>query len=85
MAIDCDKLINYDIPACEQTYAECDVMLYALGLGLGADPVDRATTTRRGLMECRRGFRRRRFRARRFAPRCGAAALTERRYFVRAS
>ncbi len=39
MAIDCDQLINYDIPACEQTYTERDVMLYALGLGLGMNPV----------------------------------------------
>ena len=42
MAIDYDHLLNYEIPACEQTYTEHDVMLYALGLGFGADPMDRA-------------------------------------------
>ncbi len=42
MAIDYDHLINYDIPASEHTYTERDVMLYALGLGLGMNPVDRA-------------------------------------------
>ncbi len=42
MAIDYDTLINWDIPEVEQTYTERDVMLYALGVGLGADPVDRA-------------------------------------------
>ena len=42
MAIDYDKLMNYEIPACEQAYTERDVMLYALGLGLGMDPMDRA-------------------------------------------
>jgi acyl dehydratase len=42
MAIDYDKLINYDIPTCERTYTERDVMLYALGVGLGLDPTDRS-------------------------------------------
>lgn len=42
MAIDYDKLISYDIPSCEQTYTERDVMLYALGVGVGLDPLDRS-------------------------------------------
>jgi acyl dehydratase len=42
MAIDYEKLISYDIPRCEQTYTERDVMLYALGVGLGVDPTDRS-------------------------------------------
>lgn len=40
MAIDYDKLMQLDIPAVEQTYDARDAMLYALGLGLGADPMD---------------------------------------------
>ena len=42
MAIDYDKLISYDIPTREQTYTERDVMLYALGVGVGLDPADRS-------------------------------------------
>jgi len=42
MAIDYDRLMNYEVPPGEQTYTERDVMLYALGLGFGMDPVDRA-------------------------------------------
>ena len=41
MAINYDHLINYDIPEVEQTYSERDTILYALGLNLGADPLDR--------------------------------------------
>ena len=41
MAIDYDKLISYDIPTMQRTYTERDVMLYALGVGLGLDPMDR--------------------------------------------
>ncbi|MAV37322.1 MAG: 3-alpha,7-alpha,12-alpha-trihydroxy-5-beta-cholest-24-enoyl-CoA hydratase [Planctomycetaceae bacterium] len=41
MPIDYDKLMEYDIPDCQQTYTERDVMLYALGLGFGIDPVNR--------------------------------------------
>ena len=41
MAIDYDKLLNYPIPAVETELTERDTMLYALGLGFGADPVDR--------------------------------------------
>ena len=40
MAIDPDKLSNWKIPEVEQTYTERDTMLYALGLGCGADPLD---------------------------------------------
>jgi acyl dehydratase len=35
-----DKLMRWDIPAVEQTLTRRDVMLYALGVGLGADPCD---------------------------------------------
>ncbi len=40
MAIDPHALRNWPIPAIEQTYTERDTILYALGLGLGADPLD---------------------------------------------
>ena len=40
MAIVYDKLIALKIPDVEQRYDEKDVMLYALGVGLGQDPVD---------------------------------------------
>lgn len=40
MAINYDKLINWDIPEVEQRLTKRDVMLYALGVGLGTDPCD---------------------------------------------
>ncbi len=40
MAINYDKLINWQIPPVEQTYSKRDTILYALGVGLGADPLD---------------------------------------------
>jgi acyl dehydratase len=40
MAIDYDRLRNWPFPEVEQSYAARDSILYALGLGLGADPVD---------------------------------------------
>ncbi len=43
MAIDYDKLMSLEAPDREQTYSHRDTMLYALGIGLGADPVDPAT------------------------------------------
>jgi hypothetical protein len=40
MAIKPDKLLALRIPDTEQTYSEKDVILYALGVGLGHDPLD---------------------------------------------
>jgi hypothetical protein len=40
LAIQYDKLIKHDIPLVEQTLTPRDTMLYALGVGLGADPMD---------------------------------------------
>ena len=35
-----EKLLQYKIPEVEQTLTQRDTMLYALGVGLGADPMD---------------------------------------------
>lgn len=40
MAIDYEKLMNLKLPEVRQTLTQKDTMLYALGLGLGADPLD---------------------------------------------
>jgi len=40
MPLDPDKLLTLDIPDVEHTYAAKDCILYALGLGLGQDPMD---------------------------------------------
>jgi acyl dehydratase len=40
MTIDPFKLLSLRIPDTEQTYSEKDVILYALGVGLGHDPLD---------------------------------------------
>ncbi|MDH5534996.1 MAG: MaoC/PaaZ C-terminal domain-containing protein [Betaproteobacteria bacterium] len=40
MPINHDKLINWDIPEVEQRLTKRDVMLYALGVGLGAEPAN---------------------------------------------
>lgn len=40
MAINYEKLLNWDIPEVEQRLTKRDTMLYALGVGLGADPCD---------------------------------------------
>jgi acyl dehydratase len=42
MAIDYDKLLALKIPDAQHTYGDKDTMLYALGVGLGHDPIDRA-------------------------------------------
>lgn len=41
MAIDYEKLINWKFPELVRHYTVKDTILYALGIGLGADPVDR--------------------------------------------
>jgi acyl dehydratase len=40
MAIDYQRLKNWPFPEIEHSYRAKDTMLYALGLGLGADPMD---------------------------------------------
>ena len=40
MAIDYETLMNWKIPEVEQVITKRDTMLYALGTGLGADPMD---------------------------------------------
>ncbi len=40
MSIDPEKLLSLKLPDIEQHYTEKDVMLYALGVGLGHDPID---------------------------------------------
>ena len=40
MPINYEKLVNREIPAVEQRLTKRDTMLYALGVGLGADPID---------------------------------------------
>jgi acyl dehydratase len=40
MAIDYHRLKQWQFPEVRQSYAEKDCMLYALGLGIGSDPVD---------------------------------------------
>jgi len=41
MPIDRDRLLNWPFEPVEQSYSERDTILYALGVGLGADPTDR--------------------------------------------
>ena len=40
MPIDYQQLINFRIPDVEQSYTRRDTMLYALGVGVGTDPLD---------------------------------------------
>lgn len=40
MPIDYERLLKWDIPEVEQQLTRRDTMLYALGVGLGADPCD---------------------------------------------
>ena len=40
MPIDYDRLLALDVPEIDHTYAEKDAILYALGLGLGHDPMN---------------------------------------------
>jgi len=40
MAINYDKLLALNIPDAEHTYTDKDTILYALGVGLGHDPLD---------------------------------------------
>ena len=40
MAINYERLMTWPFAPVEQTYTERDTMLYALGVGVGADPLD---------------------------------------------
>ena len=40
MPINYEKLVNWQIPEVEQQLTRRDTILYALGVGLGADPCD---------------------------------------------
>src|SRR5260221_14006354 len=40
MALNYDQLMAVEIPMKTQDYTDCDTILYALGVGLGEDPVD---------------------------------------------
>jgi acyl dehydratase len=40
MPFDAEKLLNREFPTIRQTYTEKDCMLYALGVGMGIDPLD---------------------------------------------
>ena len=40
MPIDCQELLNWDIPEVIQTITQRDAILYALGIGMGSNPVD---------------------------------------------
>lgn len=40
MSFDYDKLLNWPIPEIRHSYTQRDTMLYALGVGLGQDPLD---------------------------------------------
>jgi acyl dehydratase len=42
MAIDYDRLMGWDFPPVRQTLTKRDCILYALGIGLGGDPLDTA-------------------------------------------
>ncbi|MEW6168704.1 MAG: MaoC/PaaZ C-terminal domain-containing protein [Pseudomonadota bacterium] len=41
MDFDYQRLLHYRIPEARQRYTQRDTLLYALGVGLGADPMDR--------------------------------------------
>ena len=40
MAIVYDQLLNWPFETVEASYTEKDTILYALGVGFGADPID---------------------------------------------
>lgn len=40
MTFDAERLLNREFPLIQQTYTAKDCMLYALGVGMGSDPLD---------------------------------------------
>ena len=42
MTFNAEKLLDREFPTIRQTYTEKDCMLYALGVGMGIDPLDEA-------------------------------------------
>src|SRR5947209_10891275 len=42
MTIDADKLLRLEVPEVEHAYSEKDAIVYALGVGLGHDPMNEA-------------------------------------------
>ena len=45
-----EKLMALDIPPAEQTYTSKDCMLYALGIGIGHDPMNEDELDRKSVV-----------------------------------
>ena len=55
MAIDYDKLMAWPFEDVRHRYTQRDTMLYALGIGLGADPVDETIAMKHLIHKIHRG------------------------------